>query len=205
MGIFERIGTDPASVGHEGDWGLWEWLGAVGLVLLAIALVILGCCAAIWTARGAGSFDDADWGDGWWGNWGPLITVFVLAVVTVVSCVAGPMLLAVRVHGIARHTASIGLSFALIIGVYVLAYVAVWKAVEWVATGFGADDFHDVEERIWRWILRGAAVVFAGLAVLNIAIEGLNLISAGLGVAISMFLAVVVMGVMFAVASGKSR
>lgn len=205
MGIFERIGTDPVSVGHEGDWGLWAWSGAVGLVLLAIALVILGSCAAIWTAQWARSIDEADWGDGWRGTWGPLVLLVVLAVVTVGFCIAGPMLLAVRAHDIARHTASDGLTFTLIIGVYVVAYVALWKVGEWVATGFGVDEFDYVDERIWRWILRGAAVVFVGLAVINIAIEVLNLISAGLGMAISMFLALLVMVAMFAVASVKSR
>ncbi|MDZ4232682.1 MAG: hypothetical protein U1C73_02735 [Dietzia sp.] len=205
MGIFERINTDPASVGHEGDWGFWAWSGAVVLVLLAIALVILGCCAAIWTAQGARSFDDSDWGNGWWGTWGPLVMLIVLGLVTVVSCVAGALLLVREVHDIARHTASNGLTFTLIVGVYVVAYVAFWKVGEWVATGFGFDEFDYVDERIWRWILRCAAVIFVVLAATNIVTEVLNLISAGLGMAISMFLAFLVMVVMFVVARMYSR
>ncbi|MBB1033146.1 hypothetical protein G6031_01900 [Dietzia sp. CQ4] len=205
VGLSERIRTDPASVTHEGDWGFLAWSGAVVLVLLAITLVILGCCAAIWTSQWARSFDSVDWGYGWWGTWGPPILLIVLAVTTAASCVGGPVLLASKVHGIARHTASTGLSFTLIIGVYIVAYVALWKVGEWVATGFGVDRFDYGEERLWRRILRGAAVVFVVLAFGNVVMESLNLISAASGIAISTLLAFLAMAAMFLVASALSR
>lgn len=187
-----RIWTDPASVNHETDWGLWQWAGAGAIAVLATAGVVLGCSMAIWTARRGVDFDKNHHGES---LWIPLAKLAAQGLASFVLCFAGVAWLARVVHDMARHTAGMGWVLVLVIGVYAMSYLALWKLVPWLAT-FGFPHLFETrdEGQWWKWLRRGAMWIYPVLAGVNIVVEVLNKVSGSRGVAISMILFVLVCG-----------
>lgn len=189
MGLFSRFRTDPASVNHEADWGLWDWSWAGAIALLATGLVVLGCAMTVWTVRRGIDLDRDDALDGAWAVWVPLVKLLAQGLGAFVACFAGVALLPQAVHDMARHTASMWWVVVLVVGVYALAYLALRTLGLWVASGFSPDSFDDRDEGLWwTWITRVIGCLYLVLAVINLAIEGLNKVSGAAGLAISVLL-----------------
>lgn len=181
-----RIWTDPASVSHETDWGLWQWTGAGLIAVLATVAVALGCTMAIWTARRGADFEKNHHGDS---LWLPLAKLAAQGVTAFALFLAGVAWLPQAVHDMARHTAGMGWVLVLVIGVYALSYLALWKLVPWLAT-FGLPHlFESRDEGLWwKWLKRGAMGLYPVLAVVNIVVEWFNKLSGSWGEPISMIL-----------------
>lgn len=187
-----RIWTDPASVSHETDWGLWQWTGAGLIAVLATVAVALGCTMAIWTARRGADFEKNHHG----GSLRiPLAKLAAQGVTAFALFLAGVAWLPQAVHDMARHTAGMGWTLVLIFGVYALSYLALWKLVPLLATFGVPRSFESRDEGLWwKWLRRGAMGLYLVLAVVNLVTEGLNKLSGSWGVAISMILFVIVAG-----------
>lgn len=181
-----RIWTDPASVNHETDWGLWQWTGAGAIAVLATVGVVLGCSMAIWTARRGVDFAKNHHGES---LRIPLAKLAAQGLASVVLCFAGVAWLVRVVHDMARHTAGMGWVLVLVTGVYALSYLAFWKLVPWLAT-FGFPYLFEIQDEglWWKWLRRGALVLYFVLAVVNIVVEAFNKVSGFVGEPISMIL-----------------